>query len=997
MSGPNAELVAALKAAIEQALIPIKAQLKDLANAGAPREPARLPRSPGSESRLSTTGAASPVPAASHNGNDGTADDEVPNLWSLVKSDVEIRQMLRTLRSEAISKQSKMEHSFRKQQSKASGLGESTPNSRGSGVFNDAAADCDGMSDSTTTSGRFRPLSSRNRSLARFVGVSDSGASSASDGALPSAGTYSKVCRSCLGPVLHPDAQFRSFWNVLLALLICYCGIAIPLDIAFERDMMMSMCGATVKCSAYGTWWGANLAIDMFFLIDIVVNARTGYMVEGAFVDNDWMALCKYLRTSFTLDLIGSFPINLVLLGLQDEDGGDFARANRMLRLLRVAKLTKLLRMLKLGKYLEYVELVVKFNPGLMRVCKLIIISILCCHWFGCLWWLCADIEIDIADQDGHDAYVGMHGEPNKWLPPAWLREQIEFEGKYWWCFYWGAGFVTSMVPRDIEPITTFENVITTFTMFGGLLLNAFVISSFTSAFASMDSKKELAGKQLDTIRSYLLIKAVPSDLRSRIMEYYEYLYTSAQSVNDQQILQGMPANLSAQLALTVNRGIITRCPHFNELSDASLMALMARLQPQLFVPGQALVSEGQPVRSVFFVNRGLVKLWEFQAKGRAPTEPGAAAAAAAPAAKPPAADEPSATPSKGSPPFRRGSLKARVEAMEEMREKKEEEALEGRLVEVGAISDHDSFGFSDLLSAVGECKDDLAALGLTDTWARLSLSEQLLLVRRRTIRHSRYSATARAVTYCDVVALETSALCTVLEHEKHERIRKGDLDHSGRQAGSGRREGSTVRLGGIVGRFVRGSGSGKHRAAARAAAAAAGVDAEASPSRNLTFRNLVAMAECARDHSPTVERAGEPSDDSMHGGVSVPSASESIPPDSSENGPRSGEPSPVGGLSAGAGSSRGAASGAAAPRWARLHGVTRAHAAPPGPADGAPSPSASSPDAPLTQPEPEGAFESPSVAPAAADGDGQCGSGGTLAARVLSCAKSTPNVRCHI
>ena len=55
--------------------------------------------------------------------------------------------------------------------------------------------------------------------------------------------------------------------------------------------------------------------------------------------------------------------------------------------------------------------------------------------------------------------------------------------------------------------------VISTLTMFGGLILAAVVISSFTSAFASMDNKRALAGQQLDVIRNYLLLKAVPNDL----------------------------------------------------------------------------------------------------------------------------------------------------------------------------------------------------------------------------------------------------------------------------------------------------------------------------------------------------------------------------------------------------------------------------------------------------------------------------------------------------
>ena len=49
------------------------------------------------------------------------------------------------------------------------------------------------------------------------------------------------VCHWLCGPVLHPDARFRMFWNVFLSAFICYCGIAVPLEIAFEQDMVQDM------------------------------------------------------------------------------------------------------------------------------------------------------------------------------------------------------------------------------------------------------------------------------------------------------------------------------------------------------------------------------------------------------------------------------------------------------------------------------------------------------------------------------------------------------------------------------------------------------------------------------------------------------------------------------------------------------------------------------------------------------------------------------------
>mmetsp|Transcript_53572 Transcript_53572/g.138494 ORF Transcript_53572/g.138494 Transcript_53572/m.138494 type:complete len:329 (-) Transcript_53572:291-1277(-) len=145
--------------------------------------------------------------------------------------------------------------------------------------------------------------------------------------------------------------------------------------------------------------------------------------------------------------------------------------------------------------------------------------------------------------------------------------------------------------------------------MFGGLILAAVVISSFTSAFASMDQKQALAGQQLDVIRNYLLLKAVPTELRARILEYYQYIFTSSQSLEDLQLLQHMPPNLATQLALSINAKLLSRSVVFHEMSDASLASLVQSLSPLVFVPGQIICTEGTPLLRIYFLNRGHVQL----------------------------------------------------------------------------------------------------------------------------------------------------------------------------------------------------------------------------------------------------------------------------------------------------------------------------------------------------------------------------------------------------
>ena len=88
---------------------------------------------------------------------------------------------------------------------------------------------------------------------------------------------------------------------------------------AFETDMILEMCGTEQKrseCTSFMLWFWLNVVIDMWFITDIVVNCRTGYISEGHFVSGDWLALKHYLKGSFMMDCLGSFPLNLLLMTL---------------------------------------------------------------------------------------------------------------------------------------------------------------------------------------------------------------------------------------------------------------------------------------------------------------------------------------------------------------------------------------------------------------------------------------------------------------------------------------------------------------------------------------------------------------------------------------------------------------------------------------------------------------------------------------------------------
>jgi len=196
----------------------------------------------------------------------------------------------------------------------------------------------------------------------------------------------------------------------------------------------------------------------------------------------------------------------------------------------------------------------------------------------------------------------------NMWQPSAELLQTSRFGSQVAAAIFWGSGFVSSTVPMDVVPATDVEYYVTAGCAMAGLLFNAFVIGSMASALSSIDSKKQVCRGKIETIGHYLLLHNVPFELRAKILEYYEYLFTSSQSMEDLHLLRDLPPFLATRLALMMNHRIMVRsAPFFSTLSDNALLSVLERLKPIICVPSEVIMLEGQPLRAVHFVQKGLL------------------------------------------------------------------------------------------------------------------------------------------------------------------------------------------------------------------------------------------------------------------------------------------------------------------------------------------------------------------------------------------------------
>lgn len=64
-----------------------------------------------------------------------------------------------------------------------------------------------------------------------------------------------------------------------------------------------------------------------------------------------------------------------------------------------------------------------------------------------------------------------------------------------------------------------------------------------------------------------------------------------------------------SQLALSINRKLAAKCGFFRDVSNACLVGIIHAMSPAIFVPAQPIAFEGQALTTVYFINRGVVRL----------------------------------------------------------------------------------------------------------------------------------------------------------------------------------------------------------------------------------------------------------------------------------------------------------------------------------------------------------------------------------------------------
>ncbi|KAM4618588.1 potassium/sodium hyperpolarization-activated cyclic nucleotide-gated channel 3-like [Polymixia lowei] len=389
--------------------------------------------------------------------------------------------------------------------------------------------------------------------------------------------------------IIHPYSDFRFYWDLIMLLLMVGNLIIIPVGITFFKDEHTP------------PWIVFNVVSDTFFLMDLVLNFRTGIVKE----DNTEIILdpqqikIKYLKSWFVVDFISSIPVDYIFLIVETRIDSDFYKTARALRIVRFTKILSLLRLLRLSRLIRYIHqweevfhMTYDLASAMVRIMNLIGMMLLLCHWDGCLQFL-----VPMLQDFPADCWVTR----NKMVNDTWGQQ-------YSYALFKAMSHMLCIGYGLYPPIGMADVWLTILSMIVGATCFAMFVGHATALIQSLDSSRRQYQEKYKQVEQYMSFHKLPAGMRQRIHDYYEHRY-QGKMFDEESILEELNEPLREEIINFNCRKLVASMPLFANADPNFVTSMLTKLRFEVFQPGDYIIREGTIGKKMYFIQHGVVSV----------------------------------------------------------------------------------------------------------------------------------------------------------------------------------------------------------------------------------------------------------------------------------------------------------------------------------------------------------------------------------------------------
>ncbi|KAM9789010.1 cyclic nucleotide-gated cation channel-like [Neosynchiropus ocellatus] len=366
--------------------------------------------------------------------------------------------------------------------------------------------------------------------------------------------------------VVSPSDDLYYRWLFVIATAVLYNWFLVVARACFDR----------LQVGSYVCWLVLDYLCDTVYVMDTCVRLRTGFLDQGLLVKDHAKLRDCYVRTlQFKLDLISILPTDLgyISLGIHTPQ----LRFNRLLRFPRMFE------------FFDRTETRTNY-PNIFRICNLVLYILIIIHWNACIYY-----AISKSLGLGSDSWV---------FPNITKPEFSSLTRSYVYCLYWSTLTLTTIGEMP-APVRDEEYLFVVFDFLVGVLIFATIVGNVGSMIANMNATRAEFQARIDAIKHYMHFRKVSKNLETRVIKWFDYLWTNKKSVDEQEVLKNLPNKLRAEIAINVHLETLKKVRIFQDCEAGLLVELVLKLRPQVFSPGDYICRKGDIGKEMYIIKEG--------------------------------------------------------------------------------------------------------------------------------------------------------------------------------------------------------------------------------------------------------------------------------------------------------------------------------------------------------------------------------------------------------
>ncbi|XP_053743551.1 potassium/sodium hyperpolarization-activated cyclic nucleotide-gated channel 3 isoform X2 [Synchiropus splendidus] len=360
--------------------------------------------------------------------------------------------------------------------------------------------------------------------------------------------------------IIHPYSDFRFYWDLLMLLLMMGNLIILPVGITFFRDENTP------------SWIIFNVVSDTLFMVDLVLNFRTGIVKEDSTeILLDPRAIRQnYLKSWFLVDFVSSIPVDYIFLMVDSLDS-EVYRTARALRIVRFTKILSLLRLLRLSRLIRYIH----------------------------QWEEIFHMTYDLAS--------AMDFPPDCWVSKN-LMVNDTWGVQYSYALFKAMSHMLCIGYGAQAPEGMTDVWLTMLSMIVGATCYAMFIGHATALIQSLDSSRRQYQEKYKQVEQYMSFHKLPADVRQKIHEYYEHRF-QGKMFDEENILGELSEPLKEEIVSFNCRSLVANMPLFANADPNFVTAVLTKLRFEVFQPSDFIIREGTVGRKMYFIQHGRVSV----------------------------------------------------------------------------------------------------------------------------------------------------------------------------------------------------------------------------------------------------------------------------------------------------------------------------------------------------------------------------------------------------